>query len=147
MARPALRDLLVAGSIASSMASGGGCTGSARKPAEAVPHSVARYPHAADRLIRLVRRQLSDADPVRTEQEAICETERMALALGYEEAGVRIRTALDTAYLTARDSLAFGRVERLLGGQTLGTGDHVCDSVIAAADREDPIVPVDSAKP
>ncbi|HEY7896625.1 MAG TPA: hypothetical protein VIC24_17100 [Gemmatimonadaceae bacterium] len=83
---------------------------------------------------------------MRTEQEAICETERMALALGYEEAGLRIHSALDTAYLTARDSVAFGRVERMLGGQSLGTGDHVCDSLIAAADREDPIVPIDSAK-
>lgn len=96
--------------------------------------------------MRLVRRQLSDVDPVRTEQEVICETERMGRTLGYEEAGVRIRSALDTAYRSTHDSLALGRVERELGGHSLGDGDHVCDSLIAAADREEPIVPIDSVK-
>jgi hypothetical protein len=65
----------------------------------------------------------------------------MGRALGFKEAALRVRTALDTAYRTARDSIALGRVERLLGGQSFGDGE-VCDSLIAAADREEPIVPI-----
>ncbi len=113
MAHRAIRFLLVAGSVVSGLASDA-CKDSRREAVRAPSRSVAQYPHAADRLIRLVRRQLSDVDPVRTEQEAICETDRMALALGYDEASARIRTALDTAYRTARDSFALGRVERHL---------------------------------
>lgn len=146
MAHRAIRFLLVAGSVVSGLASDA-CKDSRREAVRAPSRSVAQYPHAADRLIRLVRRQLSDVDPVRTEQEAICETDRMALALGYDEASARIRTALDTAYRTARDSFALGRVERILGGHSLGDGDHVCDSLIAAADREEPIVPGRTAVP
>jgi len=125
----------------------GACNRPARRRAVPAPQSVAQYPRAADRLIRLVRRQLSDENPARTEQEVVCETERMAATLGYKEAALRVRTALDTAYLTARDSTALGRVERLLGGRSFGDGNHVCDSLIAAANREEPIVPEKQAKP
>ncbi|HKV52982.1 MAG TPA: hypothetical protein VJO52_17425 [Gemmatimonadaceae bacterium] len=134
------------GGIVWSVASGA-CYRPAPDARQETPASVARYPHAADRFARLMRRQLSDVDPVLTEQQIICEGERIAITLGDAEASLRIRTALDTAYRTARDSSAFARVERLLGGHSFGTGDHVCDSLIAAADREDPIVPIDSAKP
>lgn len=95
----------------------------------------------------LVRKQLSDADPVRTEQEMMCEGERMSRALGATEAAARISGALDTAYRTHDDSLALERVSRALAGRVLGTGDHVCDSLIAAADRTDPIVPVSRPEP
>lgn len=142
VARQSFRILVLAGTVAS-----GACKRPAHSAAQQPPQSVKKYPHAADRFVRLMRRQLSDVDPVRTEQEAVCETERMALALGDKEAARRVRTALDTTYTTARDSLAFGRVDRALAGHSFGTGDHVCDSLIAAADREEPIVPVGTAVP
>lgn len=90
----------------------------------------------------LVRKQLLDPDPVWVEQEMMCESERMSRALGTSEAAARVSDALDTAYLHHEDSVALRRVAQALGGLTLGTGDHVCDSLIAAADRTDPIVPV-----
>jgi hypothetical protein len=103
---------------------------------------VEQYPHAADRFMLLVRKQLSDPDPARVEQEMMCEGDRMSRALGEAEAEARIRAALDTAYLHHSDSVALRRVSSALAGRVLGTGDHVCDSLIAAADRTDPIVPV-----
>lgn len=90
----------------------------------------------------LVRKQLSDRDPARVEQELMCEGERISRVLGAPEAAARISSALDTAYLHHEDTVALRRVAQALGGLTLGTGDHVCDSLIAAADRTDPIVPV-----
>jgi hypothetical protein len=140
-----VRVVLVAGCIVPLMLCGA-CKHPLPKAAQA-SWSVARYPRAADRLIGLVRRQLSDANPVRTEQEVICETERLAAALGYEEASARVRGALDTAYRDRRDSLALERVGRMLGGQALGTGDGVCDSLNAAANREDHIVSPRTAVP
>lgn len=146
LARRPIGILIATIGIVSSIGSSS-CTRSAHDVTHEDPRSVAKFPRAADRFIRLVRRQLTDVDPARTEQEVVCETDRMGIALGYKEAALRVRTALDTAYLTARDSIALGRVQRLLGGQAFGDGDHVCDSLIAAADREDPIIPIDSAKP
>jgi hypothetical protein len=90
----------------------------------------------------LVRKQLSDPDPARVEQEMMCEGERMSRALGAAEAAARVSDALDTAYPQHDDTVALQRVARALAGRTIGTGDHVCDSLIAAADRTDPIVPV-----
>ena len=126
--------------IASSGAPGA-CTGPARDPGPPPP-SVTHYPRAADRFMMLIRRQLTDADPVQTEQEINCEGERMVRALGPGEAAARIRSALDTAYPHHRDSVALVRVGRMLGGLSFGADPDVCDSLIAAADRVDPIVPV-----
>lgn len=120
----------------------GACTGPARDAAHPLPHSVERYPRAADRFLILVREQLSAPDPVHVEQEIMCEGERMSRALGEAETSVRIRSALDTAYLRHSDSVAFQRVGRALEGHMLGTSDGVCDALIAAADSVDPIVPV-----
>jgi len=95
----------------------------------------------------LVRKQLSARDPVAAEQEILCETERMSHALGDAEAFERIRSALDTAYLRQNDSVSLARVARALAGHALGTGEGVCDSLIAAADSVDPIVPVRQRAP
>lgn len=66
----------------------------------------------------------------------------MSRVLGPAEAAARVRGALDTAYLHHDDTLALQRIGRALAGRVIGTGNHVCDSLIAAADRTDPIVPV-----
>ena len=128
--------------IAASLYASGACSRPAHDAARQRPQSVAEYPHAADRFMLLVRKQLLDPDPVWVEQEMMCESERMSRALGTSEAAARVSDALDTAYLHHEDSVALRRVAQALGGLTLGTGDHVCDSLIAAADRTDPIVPV-----
>jgi len=120
----------------------GACKRPAHKTEHTLPHSVAHYPHAADRFILLVRKQLTAPDPAEVEQEIMCEGERVSRVLGDAEKSIRLRSALDTAYSRRVDSLAFQRVGRALEGRVLGTGDHVCDSLIAAADRTDPIVPV-----
>lgn len=121
-------------------------SGACRRPAHDAlrprPQSVAQYPRAADRFMLLVRKQLSDPNPVWVEQEMMCESERISRALGASEAAARVSDALDTAYTHHEDTLSLQRVARALAGRTLGTGDHVCDSLIAAADRTDPIVPV-----
>jgi len=72
----------------------------------------------------------------------MCEGERMSRALGARQAAARISSALDTAYPYHDDTIALQRIANALAGHALGTGDHVCDSLIAAADRTDPIVPV-----
>lgn len=127
--------------IVASLSASGAC----ERPAHAPPgrsRSVAQYPHAADRFMLLVRKQLADPDPVQVEQEMMCEGERMSRALGAAEAAGRISGALDTAYLHHDDTVALQRVARELAGRALGTGGHVCDSLIAAADSVEPIVPV-----
>lgn len=120
----------------------GACQRPAHDTARATLRSLQQYPHAADRFMLLVRKQLLDPDPVFVEQQIMCETDRMSRALGEAEAEARILTALDTAYLRHDDSVALQRVSSALAGRVLGTGDQVCDSLIAAADRTDPIVPV-----
>jgi len=75
----------------------GACKRPARDASRTNPRSVEQYPHAVDRFMRLVRKQLSDSDPVSVEQQMMCESERVSRALGAAEAEVRIRTALDTA--------------------------------------------------
>lgn len=120
-------------------------SGACKRPAHDAPRtpsSVTAYPRAADRFMLLVRKQLSDADPARVEQEMMCEGERMSRALGAAEAATRIGDALDTAYVSRADTFALRRVADSLAGRTFGTGDHVCDSLIARADSVDPIVPV-----
>jgi hypothetical protein len=120
----------------------GACQRPAHDAARASPQSLEQYPHAVDRFMQLVRKQLSDSDPVSVEQQMMCESERVSRALGAAEAEARILTALDTAYMHRDDSVALQRIGRAMAGRVLGTGDHVCDSLIAAADRTDPIVPV-----
>ncbi|HXE61406.1 MAG TPA: hypothetical protein VN607_11905 [Gemmatimonadaceae bacterium] len=125
----------------------GACKRPAHNGGQPAPHSVAQYPHAIDRFIGLVRRQLSDVDPLQTEQELTCESERIARSLGGAEALARIRTALDTAYPRRSDTVALGMLEQHLAGHSFGAGNHVCDSLIAAANREEPIVPEGQLKP
>lgn len=136
-----VRSLAMVFGIGLSLSAPGACTGPAHDT-RPTPGSVARYPHAADRFVRLVRAQLTAPDAVAAEQAIMCEGERMSRALGDAEAFERIRSALDTAYGGASDSAALRRVSRALAGHALGTGNHVCDSLIAAADRAGPIVPV-----
>jgi|SRR5579872_2279307 len=125
----------------------GACQRPAHNSRSPVPSSVAQYPHAADRFILLVRQQLTAPDPAEVEQQILCEAERVSHTLGEAETSIRLRSALDTAYARRSDSLLFERVSRSLAGRVLGTGDHVCDSLIAAADRIDPIVPVRQPAP
>ena len=120
----------------------GACERPAHDVKRQVPHSLALYPHATDQFVVLVRKQLTAADPAAVEQEIMCEGERLSRVLGDAETSIRLRSALDTAYPRHIDSLSFQRVERSLAGRVLGTGDHVCDSLIARADSVDPIVPV-----
>lgn len=133
--------------IVASLFASGACKRPARDASHGSPRSGALYPHAADRFMLLARKQLSEADPTLVEQEMMCEGERMSRALGAAEAAVRISGALDTAYRNHNDSVALERVSRALAGRVLGTGGHVCDSLIAAADRTDPIVPVSRPDP
>jgi len=125
----------------------GACQRPAHNSRSSVPSRVVQYPRAADRFILLVRKQLTAADPAEVEQQILCEAERVSRALGDAETSIRLRSALDTAYARRSDSLLFERVSRSLAGRVLGTGDHVCDSLIAAADRIDPIVPVRQTAP
>lgn len=134
---PLFRLILILASFAS-----GACERPAHDANSPARRSATQYPHAADRFIQLVRKQLTAPNPAAVEQEIMCEGERMSRALGDAETSIRIRSALDTAYPRRSDSLAFQRVGRALEGHVLGTGDHVCDSLIAAADSVEPIVPV-----
>lgn len=131
------RLILVLASVAS-----GACERPAHDVERHVPSSVAQYPYAADRFVQLVRKQLTARNPAEVEQEIMCEGERISRALGDAETSLRIRSALDTAYGRRSDSLSFQQVGKALEGHVLGTGGHVCDSLIAAADSVDPIVPV-----
>ena len=117
----------------------GGCREHKPSREKGTPSSVARYPHAADRFTTLVRRQLSARDPVRAEQEVLCETDRMARALGEREALLRVQTALDTVYRTRADSNAVPGLDRQLGGRVFTAGGAACDSMIAAWDSVAPI--------
>jgi len=94
-----------------------------------------------------VRQQLAAEDPLQAEQQILCEGERMSRTLGDREAAERIRSALDTAYRRKKDSVALPGISRALAGHALGTEGHVCDSLIAAADSVDPIVPVRQRTP
>lgn len=105
------------------------------------PASMAAYPHATDHLIALVRAQLTAPDPASIEQQVACETVRLENALGGEEALLRIRGVLDTAYRTRADSDALQQLPNKLAGEEYGSGGTECDSLIAAWDSVAPIRP------
>lgn len=115
------------------------CNGGTPSYRAVKPRSMAAYPHATDHLIALVREQLTAADPAAIEQQVICETVRLEHALGGEEALLRIRGALDTAYRTRADSDALQRLPDKLADQEYGSDADVCDSLIAAWDSAFPI--------
>jgi hypothetical protein len=108
---------------------------------------MAAYPHAADRYTLLVRSQLTAVDPALIEQQVVCEGIRLEKALGGDEALLRIRSALDTAYRTRADSDALQRLSDKLAGQEFGSDGTACDSMIAAWDSASPIRPEHTGAP
>ncbi len=109
--------------------------------------SVKSYPNAADRYARLLRRQLSDSDPVDLQQELSCEQWRLSQALGVDDALLRVAAVRDTVLAAPDARAAHARVQRMVAGRSYEVGGALCDSLNVIADREDPIVKVDTTRP
>ncbi len=114
---------------------------SSRTPAT----SLRTYPHALDRYARILRGQLVDPEPVKVEQELACEGSRISDLLGVDEATRRMKGVRDSVLANPRDRAAHERVLRLLSDQVIQYSGPLCDSLNAIADREDPIVRIDTA--
>lgn len=91
-------------------------------------------PDGGDSLAKLLRRQLTDPDPVRIQHAIQCEHERLGQLLGPEKSFLVSRRVADTVY-TWRDRPAIRRVDSALGGHSF-TLD--CDrSQVEAQTRKD----------
>lgn len=125
------------------LALGAACGPRAQPPRRdsAAARAARLYPHATDRLDRLLRRQLTDPDPLSVQQMISCEEIRVAKVLGEDEGVRRIDIVLKTADTSEADFAARQRVQRALVGHATSYGGRACDSLNAIADREDPLVP------
>ena len=121
--------------------------GCAAPPPKGTPTTLKTYPHATDRLTRLLARQLTDSDPLGVQQLVICEEARLADALGTDEAMLRARRVHDSVYASPAGKAAWQRIRSALSGHSVEFMGPLCDSLNVIADREDPIVKVDTAKP
>ncbi len=106
-------------------------------------HTLTTYPHAADRYARLLRRQLSDSNPIALQQQLSCEAARLIDSLGPDEMQLRVAGVEDSVYRTPAARAARTRVDQVISGRSYEVGGPVCDSLNAIADREDPIVKVE----
>jgi hypothetical protein len=100
--------------------------------------SAATHPHATDRLNRLYRQQLTDANPFPAEQAIACERLRIQAFLGNEEGRARADAVLDTVFRTPADRAAHERAQGRLKNAVVYLGGEVCDSLDAMAERELP---------
>jgi hypothetical protein len=96
-------------------------------------------PHAADYYAKLYQRQLTEADPVPTQQALTCEVGRLERALGQAEAAIRVRGANDTIVLTPAEQKNSQRVAGLVGNRQYWADGPVCDALNKVADREVPL--------
>ncbi|HVA57077.1 MAG: hypothetical protein WBQ26_02910 [Gemmatimonadaceae bacterium] len=118
--------------------------GCAEPPPRGTPTTLRTFPHAADRYARLLRQQLTDSNPLDLEQQLTCETVRMERALGSREAVLRIEGVHDSIYAKPEAQAQRQRIRAARAGHSFEFGGPLCDSLNAIADREDPIVKVDT---
>lgn len=117
------------------------CDAGARRPPADSSWTLATHPRALDRYTRLKRRQLTDPDPRAVQQLIQCELGRVSDALGPGEMDRRSEAALDTAYRDDVERRTRLRLEPVLGGAAFEVGGPLCDSLNAAADREEGPIP------
>lgn len=108
--------------------------------------TLATYPHAADRYARLLRRQLTSTNPIAFQDSLSCEASRLVDSLGPDEMRLRLQAVEDSTYRSSADSQARVRVDGAVSGRSYEASGAFCDSVNAIADREDPIVRVDTSR-
>lgn len=107
-------------------------------PLPARPTTLSTYPHAMDRLARLMREEFTAADPLPVEQRIRCENARVERVLGRD-----FRTRL----LWLQDSLRsefsseqFNQLGQRLARVPSSSGyDPTCRAVEAEAEREAPL--------
>jgi hypothetical protein len=113
---------------------GGGC-GDA--PPER-PTTLGRYPHAMDRLARLMRAEFTSADPVEVEQAIRCEITRVQRVLG-DDFRIRQRLLVDSLHQEYAAE-QFNLVGQRLAAAPTPSGDApACKAINEDAEREAPL--------
>lgn len=108
-------------------------------PPQSPPASAKQYPHATDRLVRLVDKELNDTTyaAAAPDQYAVnCEFVRLHDALGIGEGEARIHAVLDS--FQTHDPTRVDRLNHVLGGHAMAIAAR-CPAVNAAADSADPL--------
>ncbi len=98
-------------------------------------------PTATRRLSRLLREQLTAANPVETEQAIACEMARIDRALPYTEATRQMDLAMARADTNAADSAARYKVGNKMAGTVVEFQGLRCVPFDAVAERELPLPP------
>jgi len=107
--------------------------------------TVSDQPHATDRYARLLRRQLTDSDPLAVEREITCEVGRIAAAFGGDEAKRRLRPVDDSIVRSAHDRHRYYEIDSMRAFRSFEIGGPLCDSLNAIADREVPVKPISTS--
>lgn len=128
------RMLLCAGAI---VLASGGLTACPQEP-HYPPASLKQYPHATDRYVRLMDKELSDTtyEMLKPDVRATdCEFDRLLDAFGMGEGNARAQAVLDS--FQRHDAVRMDRLNRLSGGHTETAPG--CARLNAAADSTDPL--------
>ena len=102
------------------------------------PASVSQYPHATDRLVRLIAKELTDTtyETLKPDAKMVdCELERLMDGFGIGEGMARAKAVKDS--VKRHDPDRWDRLNRLLSGHTETVPG--CIGVNAAADSTDPL--------
>lgn len=114
-----------------------GLTGCPSQPHDP-PASAKQYPHATDRLVRLINKELTDTtyEMLKPDVRATdCEFDRLLDAFGMGEGKARYQAVLDS--FQRHDAVRMDRLNRLLSGHTETVPG--CAGLSAAADSTDPL--------
>jgi hypothetical protein len=116
----------------------GGLTGCSPEPHRPSPTTIL-YPHATDRLVRLIDKGLNDTtySAAAPDQYAVnCEYIRLHDAFGIGEGEARIHAVLDS--FQVHDRSRIDRLNRVLGGHVMAIAAK-CPAANAVADSTDPL--------
>ena len=105
--------------------------------------TVSNQPHAADRYARLLRRQLTDGDPMAVHREISCEVGRIAAMFGGDETKRRLTPVRDS--IVRSDRRRDYQIDSILAGHTFEVSGPLCDSLNAIANREAPLKPISTS--
>ncbi len=105
------------------------------------PTTVESQPHAADYYSQVLQRQLTEPDPVISQQQLVCEVGRMTKALGGKETALRVRGVTDSVVQTAGELANARRVAAKASTYEFEIAGPICDSLNVIAARIAPMTP------
>jgi hypothetical protein len=105
--------------------------------------TVSDQPHATDRYARLLRRQLTDSDPMMVHRAISCEVGRIAAIFGGAETKRRLKPVRDSIVRSNRRRDY--QIDSILASHTFEVSGPLCDSLNAIADREVPLKPISTS--